>query len=199
MNFKKLMEELKGLLKQKKFANALAGILCLGILLIAFDVLSPQIEKLVRGNGEVTNEATVKETSGGTVLTYEDKQKEDLKNILSQIKGVGSVDVFITYEGGEKKEIAYDSTVQVANTEETDTEGGKRLNKTENQGDKVVMSSENGGTKPFVVETKKPRVTSVMVVADGAGNTKVKYDLQKAVGDLFDVSLDKVNVFSKNS
>ncbi|MGL4772645.1 MAG: stage III sporulation protein AG [Clostridium sp.] len=197
MDFKKLIEEMKNLLKQKMFANVLIGVLVIAFLLIAVDVLGPKITEIFGGSQNVVSEDGNGKVTNNAPATYEDKQRADLEFILKQIKGVGEVSVLITYEGGEKKEIAYDSTTQVSNTEETDTSGGKRNNKSENQGDKVVMGSDSGSNQPFVVETKKPKVVSVMVVAEGANNSKVKYDLQKAVGDLFNVSLDKVNVFPK--
>lgn len=127
---------------------------------------------------------------------YEKEQEESLKNILKQIEGVGNVEVKIHFEGSEVKVPAVDNNTQKSTTEETDGDGGKRVNQQETEGGKVVMSSSGSGNEPFILETIKPRISGVMVVAEGAENSKIKYEITKAVSSLYDISLEKVNVFS---
>lgn len=126
---------------------------------------------------------------------YEEAQKIELKNILRQVQGIGNVEVMISFESGETKVPAMDSNTQSSTTEETDKEGGKRVTNQKTDGDKVVMSSSNGGNEPLIVKTYKPKITGVMVVAEGADDSKVKYDIAQAVSTLYGIGLDKVNVY----
>ncbi|MGL4730397.1 MAG: stage III sporulation protein AG, partial [Clostridium sp.] len=130
---------------------------------------------------------------------YEKEQNEKLTSILGQIEGVGEVSVMMTFEGGEEKVPAYNSDNQKSITEEEDNEGGKRRNEQKNEGENIVMSNEGGENKPFVIQVNKPKVISVIVTADGARNSKVKYSIEKAVADLYDIPLNKVNVYPKSS
>ena len=112
------------------------------------------------------------------------------------MNGVGDVDVMITFENGEEKVPAYDKTEQKSTTEETDTQGGKRVNNQNNDNSKVVMTQNDGKNEPFILTTYKPKVVGIVIVAEGAENSKTKYEIEQAVSKLYNVSLDKVNVYS---
>ena len=112
-----------------------------------------------------------------------------------KIDGVGEVDVMINFESGEEKVAAYDSTNQTTKTEETDTNGGKRVSDQQNDTTKVVMSSESGGNSPVILKTYKPKVIGVVIAAEGAESSKVRYDIEKAVSSLYGISVEKVNVY----
>lgn len=205
MDKEKMKKEIKDAFKNNKnINNILAVILVLIFILISINVFMP------KGNGSKKNEATNasttnnekiasdnnnKNTTEGT-SSYEDAQKKSLINILKKIKGVGNVDCMITFEGGEVKVPAYDENTQNNITEETDKEGGKRISNQKSDGSKVVMSTNNGDNEPFILETRKPKVVGVMVVAEGAKDSKVKSNIEKAVINLYDIPANKVNVFS---
>lgn len=196
MNKKKFKEILDEFLN-KKHINVLIVIIIIIVFLTtalsvisnknendqAKETLSSELEK------EITNERT-KEIKD----EYEASQKEELTNILENISGVGSVSVMMTFESGEVKIPAYDKDTQTSVTEEEDSEGGKRVNEQKNDGSKVVMSTNDDGNEPFVIQTKKPKVIGVVVAAEGAENSKIKYEIQKMVSTLYDLSVDKVNV-----
>ena len=80
-------------------------------------------------------------------------------------------------------------------TEETDTNGGKRVSDQQNDTTKVVMSSESGGNSPVILKTYKPKVIGVVIAAEGAESSKVRYDIEKAVSSLYGISVEKVNVY----
>ena len=101
----------------------------------------------------------------------------------------------INFESGEEKVAAYDSTNQTTKTEETDTNGGKRVSDQQNDTTKVVMSSESGGNSPVILKTYKPKVIGVVITAEGAESSKVRYDIEKAVSSLYGISVEKVNVY----
>ena len=191
MDFKKLKNEVSKLFKNKYMGNILAVLLVIGFILIAITILAPG---LLSGKNEVLTEENNTKVNT-TVSTYEDKQKIELTNILRKIDGVGEVDVMINFESGEEKVAAYDSTNQTTKTEETDTNGGKRVSDQQNDTTKVVMSSESGGNSPVILKTYKPKVIGVVITAEGAESSKVRYDIEKAVSSLYGISVDKVNVY----
>ena len=191
MDFKKLKNEVSKLFKNKYMGNILAVLLVIGFILIAMTILAPG---LLSGKNEVLTEENNTKVNT-TVSTYEDKQKIELTNILRKIDGVGEVDVMINFESGEEKVAAYDSTNQTTKTEETDTNGGKRVSDQQNDTTKVVMSSESGGNSPVILKTYKPKVIGVVITAEGAESSKVRYDIEKAVSSLYGISVEKVNVY----
>ncbi len=191
MDFKKLKNEVNKLFKNKYMGNILAVLLVIGFILIAITILAPG---LLSGKDEVLTEENNTKVNT-TVSTYEDKQKVELTNILRKIDGVGEVDVMINFESGEEKVAAYDSTNQTTKTEETDTNGGKRVSNQQNDTTKVVMSSESGGNSPVILKTYKPKVIGVVITAEGAESSKVRYDIEKAVSSLYGISVEKVNVY----
>lgn len=191
MDFKKLKNEVSKLFKNKYMGNILAVLLVIGFILIAITILAPG---LLNGKNEVLTEENNTKVNT-TASTYEDKQKIELTNILRKIDGVGEVDVMINFESGEEKVAAYDSTNQTTKTEETDTNGGKRVSDQQNDTTKVVMSSESGGNSPVILKTYKPKVIGVVITAEGAESSKVRYDIEKAVSSLYGISVEKVNVY----
>jgi stage III sporulation protein AG len=58
------------------------------------------------------------------------------------------------------------------------------------------MSTSDGNNEPFILKTYKPKIVGVIVLAEGAENSKIKYELEQAVSKLYNLSLDKVNVYS---
>ena len=134
-------------------------------------------------------------TESNVSLSYEQAQKEELEEILSKIEGVGKVSVMIRFESGEVKVPAVDSSNQISKTVEDDGNGGTRTTEQESQGDTVVMSSNGSSSNPFITKTYNPAVTGVIITAEGATSSKVKYEIQLAVSKLYDIGLDKVNVY----
>ena len=151
MDKKKLINELKKLLDDKKTTNILTIALVIAFVLIALNVFYPDMFK---------EKEKVKSTLSQEVETintkdeYEETQKEELKNILESMSGVGKVQVMINFKSGESKVLAYDSSKQIVSTEEKDTEGGTRVSNQTNDGSTVVMTNEGGDNEPFIVELK---------------------------------------------
>ena len=94
---------------------------------------------------------------------------------------------------------ATNSSTQTSETQEEDTNGGTRVTKQETEGATVVMQSDSNTSEPFITKTYKPQITGVLIVAEGAKSSKITYDIQKAVSSLYNLSLDKVNVYPMGS
>lgn len=206
MEKNKIIEEIKKIFGQNQFKNLIALCLILGFVLIAINVLVPTGKILTTNKSSGTNNqgdsantsATkdINETVQTEEKNYEEKQKLELKNILKKMNGVGDVEVMLSFEHGEQKVPAYDKSTQKSTTEETDTEGGKRVNNQDTDGSKVVMKTYDGNNEPFVLTTYKPKICGIIIIAEGADNSKTKYEIEQAVSKLYNLSLDKVNVYS---
>ncbi len=192
MDKKKLINELKKLLDDKKITNVLTIALVIAFVLIALNVFYPDMFK---EKEKVKSTLSEEVETINTKEEYEETQKKELKNILESMSGVGKVQVMINFKSGESKVLAYDSSKQIVSTEEKDTEGGTRVSNHTNDGTTVVMTNEGGDNEPFIVETYKPKIEGIMILAEGASDSKIKYDIQKAVSSLYGLSAEKVNVY----
>lgn len=193
MDIKKLKKEIQKLLSDKKLSSTLAVLLVLAFVLIIINFYYPKSI-----NNNTSNDTAVPDNSID-VSDYEEMQKRELIEILRKIKGVNDVDVIMNFESGEVKVPAYDTNIQTTTTEETDKEGGKRVNNQTNDSSKVVITTEGAGDKPFILQTYKPKVIGIIVVCSGAEDSKVKHNIEVAVSNLYNLSANKVNVYpSKN-
>lgn len=172
------------------------AILLLVLLYIVFSFFTDTANKS-NNNGakEVSTMAKQPESDNSSSDNYERQQKTELTNILKKIDGIGNVEVMISFESDESKVLASDSTSQSSVTEETDTQGGKRVTNQKTDSSQVVMNSSGDSRSPLVVKTYKPKIIGVMVVAEGASDSKVKYDIAQAVSTLYGLSVNKVNVY----
>lgn len=205
MGKNRMTEEFQRMLKDSKFRNILVLCLVAVFLLIAINVFQDsssfgsKLNSLTIKKNNTEAAPTSVDTGEKKTITeseYEQQQKTDLINILKKMNGVGDVDVMIHFENGEKKVPAYDNSAQKSTTEETDNQGGKRVNNQNTDNSKVVMTTKDGKNEPFILTTIKPRIVGIVVVAEGAQDSKIKYEIEQAVSKLYNLSLDKVNVYS---
>lgn len=104
---------------------------------------------------------------------YAKVMEQRVAKVLSQIDGAGKVDVMINFEKGVEMIPA------------TNTDGDK---------DTIVLVS----GKPVVLAEIQPKISGVLVVAEGAGNVKVKLELTKAVCTLLSVDSNYIEIFTKS-
>lgn len=193
-----LKKEIMNIIDNKKFLNIVAIALVIAFILLAISFLSTGDEK--KSSSTPASANNMKESSGENpqnqeVLDYEKSQEKQVETILKKMEGVGEVEVMIYFESGEKKVPAVDSNSQLSKTQETDNNGGNRVTDQQIDGSTVVMTGSGSETEPFILQTYKPQITGVFIVAEGAENAKTKYDIQTAISNLFGITLDKVNVY----
>lgn len=201
MGKKDYKKEITNILNDKKFLNVVCIALILAFVLLAISFVSTSRKKT---NQSVSVNGTENNSDGGGEVSeilngYEEKEMEDLKNLLGKMQDVGQVEVKIHFKSGEVKVPAREDSTQEAVTEETDNQGGKRISDQQTEGTKVVMSDNGISTEPYILQVNKPEISGVVVVATGATSNKVKYDIQVAVSNLYGISIDKVNVYPMKS
>jgi len=195
MNFKDIINKYFKEGKNKNFSNLIL-IFLIGVVL----VITASFFKSSGGNNltspVINNKSDADKTNNTTevVNTYEKDLKNQLTNILSQMEGVGKVQVMVTFESGEENVPAVNSN-DASGTTENNNNSEKSSTTQGNSSSTVVTTNESdGSTKPFIVKINKPKVCAVVVVAEGAENSLTQLRITKAVMDLFNVIDGKVNV-----
>ncbi|MEW9093697.1 MAG: stage III sporulation protein AG [Clostridiaceae bacterium] len=204
MNLKKILEKIKNI-ENKPLANKnvmnLIIVFLMGVLILltanlfkttASSMKSNLIQNDNNSNKEVSVDEVVQDPDGEEM---EKELKFELKNILQQTDGVGRVEVMIYFSSGEEYVPAVNMNDSTNNTEEIDNEGGRRNTTQKNSGTTVVMTTQGDKTEPLIVKKNKPKVTGVLIVAEGAEDKVTEYRIRKAVTNLFNISDNKVNVY----
>lgn len=125
----------------------------------------------------------------------EDSLSNNLESILTNIDGVGKVQVMITYSETSKIIPIYNEESTEENTEETDSEGGTRK-VTQTDTKKEVIYEEKDGAKELITQsTTSPKIEGAIITAEGAGNAEVKTNIIQAVEAVTGLATHKIQVF----
>ncbi|MFW6035254.1 MAG: hypothetical protein ACOCRZ_03255 [Halothermotrichaceae bacterium] len=128
-------------------------------------------------------------------ISYENKVAKELEGILSVMKGVGKVKVKIFTSNQVGYEYEYNTNETNKVTNETDTNGGKRtIDENTDETDMVIIKDASGNESPVVKNKNGPEIKGVMIVAEGAEISKIKYQIITSVSNLLDLPVFKINV-----
>lgn len=204
--FKKVAEYLKKILnndKNSKMGENLIILIIIGVIIIIVgSTLFEGKENTKKDNASSKVEDNIDSKAEEVSLIGVNNEKTDLEKsieeILSQINGVGKVDVLVTYSSG--REIVPYSDVKKSDevTEEKDSAGGTRkINQSSYESQIAYEDSGSGVKKPIILKELLPEVKGVVVVAEGANDPLVKECLINAVKVLLDVPVHKIQVFER--
>lgn len=142
-----------------------------------------------------------KQKAGNDIIAaYEREYEAQLKEALDAIIGVEDVTVVVNVDATEAKVLEKNRTSKKQITDETDREGGKRNVEDHSVEEQLVIIRKGGEEEvPIVLETKKPRIRGVLVVAKGADNIQVKKWIVEAVTRVLDVPSHRVAVMPKKT
>ncbi|MFB6465863.1 stage III sporulation protein AG [Cytobacillus sp. Hz8] len=140
-----------------------------------------------------------KSNNNDVIKDYENQYENQLKEALERINGVGDVTVVVNVDATEKQVLEKNRVTKSQTTEETDPEGGKRRIEDQSEDEQLVTTNEGENEGPIVVETKKPEIRGVLVVAKGAENVQVKSWIYEAVTRVLDVPMHRVSVLPKKN
>ncbi|MGI6093290.1 MAG: hypothetical protein GX348_03060 [Veillonellaceae bacterium] len=113
--------------------------------------------------------------------SYEEVLEAKMSNLLSQVRGAGSVAVSITLESSATQEHAKNIVKETRTIQEKDTTGGIRTTVETKENQQILLGKENSVDKPVMVREVKPIIKGVLVIAEGAYDSSVKANLTKAV------------------
>jgi stage III sporulation protein AG len=132
---------------------------------------------------------------GASGREYEAAISRELEGVLSQIKGAGRVRVSVSLERGPVYVYGTNTSTDSRTTDEKDASGGTRtVVETTSTRQAVVLRDERYGERPLVTEEQRPTVAGILVLAEGAGASRVRLDIMRAVQALFPIAAHKITV-----
>lgn len=218
----KMIEKWKMKIRNMKKEDYIVLIL-IGVLLLIISLPTDR-EKEVKGNISISGEedgqegGKITETADSTeektenedrklnnnicydLESYVEKLEKRVEEVLSGMEGAGKVQVMITVADTGTEILEKDREINTTDLEESDNAGGKRKNTENGQREEAIyLRDAEGNEIPYVVQRKLPEVTGVVVVAEGAGNAKVKENIIGAVGVLFNLNEHRIKVIRMKS
>ena len=111
-------------------------------------------------------------------MEYVSYLENKLESVITNVKGVGKASIFISLEKGFEY-------IYVTEEETSTTSNGTTVNKVN-----VVML--NG--QPILKEEIYPKIKGIVVVAQGAGDVKIKMNILSLIQTVIDVENSKINI-----
>ena len=195
--------QLKNLSTKTKYLIIVALVaLFLLILGNGFMTSNDTIENHMTDTLEQTNEAeeTISKDSPSELIVteLEESYEKDLQKMLNNIQGVSEVEVMVNLDSTNIKVYETNLIKGQQITNESDTNGGIRKVEDQTEETQVVLVRQGDQEVPLLVQTEKPKVRGVFVVAKGVDHSEVKMWVIEAVSRVLDVPSHKVSVMPMN-
>jgi stage III sporulation protein AG len=177
-----------------------AAFMLAGNLLLKTDTNPTNLSAATSGKVDSEDVPTfgLKKSSGNkAVAEYEEQYENQLKKALQEMLGVDDVTVVVTIDSTDKKVLEKNRVSKSQTTEETDRDGGQRKVIDTSTDEQLVIVRNGESEVPIVVETKKPDIRGILVVAKGAENIQVKKWIVEAVTRALGVPSHRVAVMPK--
>ncbi|WP_246569801.1 stage III sporulation protein AG [Lentibacillus saliphilus] len=136
-------------------------------------------------------------TMTSNISELEKSYEHDLKNLLEEIDGVSNVKVMVNLDSTDIKVYEQNLVTGQQTTQEEDTNGGTRLVEDRTEDTQTVLVRKGDQEVPLLVQTKKPEVRGVLVVANGVDHASVKQWVVQSVSRVLDVPTHRVSVLPK--
>lgn len=121
--------------------------------------------------------------------------EQKVKKLLSKMEGVGSCEVMITLKSSKEQVVLKDEPYTQDTLNETDKEGGTRIQNQVNNDEKTVLISEKSGESvPYVTKEIEAQIEGVVIVAQGGADGTVATNITRAIEALFNVPAHKIQV-----
>ena len=173
------MEKLKQIfakIKSVKNIEIIIGLVIIAVMIIIYSNVSAAKEK------------TEAASDGEATLT--ENLETRLADILGEIEGAGEVKVMITYAGTGDK-----ITAETTNTHTTTTNGSTSSTTTTTTTSSPILS----GSDVVILQEKMPEIKGVIVVAEGAGDMKVKLKLMQATATVLGINANSIQIFTRRA
>lgn len=124
---------------------------------------------------------------------YQTKLEKELADFLSEVEGIGEVEVLIYLNTTEEYIVEKDVPSYLVTSQ--DANG---LNSEENkEEDTVYTVNGNGEQVPFISQTRHPSIEGVVIAADGAGQEEIRIKIIRTVMALYGVEANKIDVLER--
>lgn len=172
--------------EKKKLNHAVVWLIILAIIFLAGSSIF---------GGETEREETKSEEKTDADCAASDyvaEMERRLRETLSQIDGAGEVVVMLSMENDGESILATDSRSRSSEQEETAENKSTEVELEKS----VVMTGQGTSSQPVIVEEKKPKPAGVLVVASGAQNETVRFEIYEAVKALYGLPAHRIKVTS---
>ena len=173
---------------KKQIENSIIFIVLLIIVIIVINSMFSEEEKTV-------DTSNMKEEITRTM--NQDEMEVKLQNILSNMAGVGKVEVMIAYSNTIKQIPMYNKKENTTTVEEQDVNGGKRKTQEISNEENVIFDEKNNNKTPALQQSIMPEIIGVIVVAEGAENQVIKENIKNAVEAVVNIASHRIQVFAK--
>lgn len=174
----------RGMKREQWLICGLAGLL---LLVIAAPVKQKEQKK--------TQEEVTVQSQEPTDEQIRQSYEKQLESVLSQVEGVGTVQVTVAMESTGKKQVEKDSPEDTSTSSEKGDSGTERTSQTVTTGETTVYEDTgDGGQTPYISSSTYPEIRGVIVVAQGGGNPVIVQQIQEAVMALFHVEAHEIKV-----
>ncbi len=178
-----MLEKIKNKLENSKTGKIERLVSFLVVLIITLIIMNSIIKK--------DNKIDENKFNKGEELVIKDIQKEDLEKdleyILSKIKGIGNVNVLITYSESQTINPLFNENTSLSTTEED-----SKITKTESTSKEILIDSTS---KPIIQNTSSPKIEGAIIIAEGASSSEIKNDIILAVEAATGLLTHKIQVF----
>ena len=129
----------------------------------------------------------------------EETLERRVESVLKQIAGIGEVKVSISLAAGSERVYATNQKNNRREVTERDEQGGTRTTTENTEDEQLVLLQGNGQNpgQPLIVQEVNPEINGVLVVAEGAGDARVREELTRTVQIVLNVPSHKVMVMPK--
>ncbi len=127
------------------------------------------------------------------VNRYGAELEQRLCNILSTVRGISRVQVMITLTDNGENHYAQNESSDEHNT----SDGALREADKQADGSLALKNDAGGGQSPVILKTVLPKVSGVLVTAQGVGDQTVRAEVIRAVCAVLDVPSHRVQVLEK--
>lgn len=148
-------------------------------------------------DGDTSNKssASVTDIQYTSASQYVKELEARLENTLSKIQGAGQVSVVITISSSSELIIA--KTIETNKKTDTSTQNGVTT-KTENVEiiEKPIIIDGKNGDEPIVLLEVMPKISGIVVVAEGANDVNVKLNILKAIQALLTIPNGNIEILA---
>lgn len=181
----KVFAAVRGMKREQWLICGLAGLLLL--------VIAAPVKQ--KSKTATKKKAVVSQTQEPEEEQIRQNYEKQLEEVLSQVEGVGTVQVAVTMESTGKKQVEKDRPEDTSSSSEKGESGTERSSQSVTTGQTTVYEDTgDGGQTPYISSSTYPEIRGVIVVAQGGGNPVIVQQIQEAVMALFHVEAHEIKV-----
>lgn len=182
-----MLEKTKEKLKNSKTEKLVSFLVILVITLIIINKILN--DETTNNTQNITNTTELVQTEKNT---NSNDLEQELEMILSQIQGVGKVDVLITYSESSSINPLYNENSSSSTIEENANSDNKKITQTQSISKEILTDN---SSNPVIQKTSSPKTEGAVIIAEGASSAEIKTRIVSAVEAATGLATHKIQVF----